>query len=166
MLELPPEITQTGFHDAPLKFAQVATMFDSSFIRRQPKVAGWMLACTNQAMLAFSAAMVEWAAWRLQSAWDAEVLLQLAERMWQAQLDPSVVESDKPDRTGKTFETHFVWATWSSGNAQRKMVAAKNGKQQLCQELANAALYVAPKKKVMTDWMMSALERLHDAHPC
>ncbi len=166
MLTIPTDIEAAKFAGAPIKFRETEELLSNAMMRGDPKVAGWSLSCTNQAQLALSAALVEWIAWRLQGPWDVEILLQFAESLWAAQINPLYAKDVHPPRPKKKdIASHYIWNVWSAANAQRRFVAKGEAKDSKVVMLSSIARAVAPKKKPMSEWIMSALRRLFELYP-
>lgn len=166
MLTIPTDIEAAKFAGAPIKFRQTEDVLRKAMMRRDPKVGGWTMACTNQAGLALTAAFVEWIAWRLDGPWDVNLLLHFAESLWAAQIDPRYAKDHQPPRPKKkVIASHYIWSVWNCGNAQRRFVAKGESKNSNNEELAAVTRAIAPKKKVINDWILAALERLYELYP-
>ncbi len=166
MLTIPTDIEVAKFAGAPIKFRQSEDLLSDAMMRSDPKVAGWSRACTNQAQLALSAALVEWIAWRLQGPWEVGILHQFAESLWAAQINPLYPKDLHPPRPKKKdIASHYIWNVWNTGNAQRRIVAKGEAKHAKNVMLASIARAVAPKKKDISNWIMDALKRLYELYP-
>ncbi len=165
MVTIPPDIDATGFRGAPIKFKQDPDALRAATMKPAPKIAGWIRASTNQAGLAFSAALVEWVAWRMDGIWQVQILLDFAESLWAAQADPAYAKKIPVPEAGPDLSSHYIRSVWASANAQRQFVADGLSKHALCVELAQVALLVAPSKKPLNEWVKAALERLYALYP-
>jgi hypothetical protein len=161
MLSLPAHISAASVCGAPIKFAFTEEALSAVLLKDAPKISGGIYACTNQAYLAFSAALVEWIVWRLEGHGDIRQMLDFVESLWAAVIDPRYAKQFEPPRGDDAFAM-ICNEAWRSANAQRFKLAEDDADFSLCVELCMLALHVIPatKKALLNMWVKDALGRL------
>jgi hypothetical protein len=119
---------------------------------------------SEQAKLAFSAAVTEWIAWRLDGVVDVSDLLNFAEGLWAAVIDYRYFnEVDHPTPKNKEGGLdHVIFRTWQDANSFIRLCPRGQGRSENCVLLAVLARHVLPKPKqeIFKNWLAVVLERI------
>lgn len=168
ILTIPKYIEDTGIQGAPIKHRWSEEASDDVYARESPKMEDLMDEISFRGVLALSAGISEWIAWRLHGLSNYEEPLQFIEAVWAGVIDHRyTIEWEWAENRKYTgpIDGPLAHSNGLLNSIYRYFCIRENGITMEAVYLIFLARHVMPKKKVFEDWLKTMLSRLTELYP-
>lgn len=169
-ISMPKFIIDTGIVDAPIDYSWPKDVYDA-YGHDNPRLENKLAKASDRGVVAFSAMVAEWIAWRLSKHSGDPILLNYIEAMWAAVIDWEYIDFNNNP------EEELNWKDWeglvlrplcaTTRRLGRTMNSVMTDQSILYEAvtLTNLLELITPDIKVFRKWRNWAIDRLIEATP-